>query len=206
MTEPRFRLQEARANAGYASPSEAARALGSAKINKNTLISHENGHRAISRKAAALYAQAFGVRAGWILYGETDADEETSDVDVPLLSLVSAGNLRDQSTVTEDDIIRWIKVGELPKGDWIALEVDGDSMNRIAPHGSIVLVDRADDRLVDGKCYIFVLDSGDATFKMFRRGPNRLQPYSTNPDHMAISAERDDLYVFGRVRRVITDI
>ncbi|WP_292577414.1 hypothetical protein [Mesorhizobium sp.] len=42
-------MQQARAQAGYASPSDAARAL--RDINKNTLISHENGNRPLSRKA-----------------------------------------------------------------------------------------------------------------------------------------------------------
>ncbi|OLP48878.1 hypothetical protein BJF91_17235 [Allorhizobium taibaishanense] len=204
MNEPKDRLQIARAKSGYKSPTEAARAF-PRHINANTMISHENGNRAISRKAAAKYADLFGVDAGWILYGENDATE-SSDIDVPLLSLVSAGNLRDQSMITADNIIRHIKVGELPRGDWVALQVEGDSMDRIAPEGAIILVDRADDQLIDGRFYIFALATGEATFKRWRRSPARLQPYSTNPDHMSTPASLDDLYVFGRVKRVIHDI
>lgn len=204
MEEPKHRLQKARAAAGFDSPSEAARLI--PELNKNTLISNENGNRPISRKMAETYGKLFGVDAGWLLYGTHSAPPATTDVDVPLLSMVSAGNLRFQPTVEEHDIIRRIKVGELPRGDWIALQVDGDSMNRVAPDGAIILVDRADDRLIDGRFYIFALGNGDATFKMFKRNPNRLQPYSTNPDHMATPADRDDLYVFGRAKRVIHDI
>ena len=204
MNEPKDRLREARQAAGFETPSDAARLLGK-DVNKNTLISHENGNRDISRKAAQNYAKLFGVEAGWILYGETRVDDR-SDFDVPLVSMVSAGNLRAQAGVTEEDIIRRIKVGDLTKGDWIALQVEGDSMNRVAPDGAIILVDRSDDRLIDGRFYIFSLDGGDTTFKMFKRNPNRMQPYSTNADHMAWPADRDDLYVFGRVRRVIHDI
>lgn len=208
MEEPKHRLQRARVAAGFDSPTEAAKAF-KGFLGKDLLISNENGNRPISRKAAEKYAEAFNVKAGWILYGEGEKSD-TSDVDVPLLSKVSAGNLRHQDGVSEPDIIRRIKVGELPKGNWVALEVDGDSMNRIAPEGAIILVDRSDDRLLDGKYYVFALGNGEATFKMYRRAdsqhPNRMSPYSTNPDHMAIPADRDDLYVFGRVKRIIQDV
>ncbi|UIY28738.1 LexA family transcriptional regulator [Neorhizobium galegae] len=208
MEYPKDRLQQARKAAGYDSPTEAARAF-KGFLGKDLLISNENGNRPISRKAAQKYAEAFGVSAGWILYGGNDNDDRR-DVDVPLLSMVAAGNLRDQPGVTEEDVIRRIKIGELPQGDWVALQADGDSMNRIAPDGAILLVDRSDDRLLDGRFYIFALGGGEATFKMFKRAdkayPNRLVPYSTNLDHMPMTADRDDLYVFGRVKRIIQDV
>ncbi|HBF32682.1 MAG TPA: transcriptional regulator [Rhizobium sp.] len=197
-------MREARAKAGYKTPTDAARAH-PRSINVNTLISHENGNRDISRKSALKYAEIFGVEAGWILYAE-NGNPERGDVEVPLLSLVSAGNLRDQPSVTAADVIGHIKVADLAKGDWIALQVDGDSMDRIAPPGSIIMVDRSDHHLIDGKYYIFSLASGEATFKRWRKSPARLQPYSTNPDHMSIPASLDDLYIFGRVKRVIQDI
>jgi len=80
-------------------------------------------------------------------------------------------------------------------------------MNRLAPEGSILIVNRADSTLLDGRYYVFALDGGQATFKTYRRDPERLQPYSTNPDHMSIPIEQHaDLYVFGRVRRVIQEV
>lgn len=83
MTElPRHRLIQARKNAGYDTPSAAADANKRA-INKNTLISHENGNRDISRKAAEKYGAVFGVEPGWILFGAgdepTDLSEEWAD-------------------------------------------------------------------------------------------------------------------------------
>ncbi|MGT2468454.1 hypothetical protein ACVOMV_32385 [Mesorhizobium atlanticum] len=54
-------------DAGYASPSDAARAL--REINKNTLISHaRTGNRPLSRKAAEKYGRLFGVDPGWLLF------------------------------------------------------------------------------------------------------------------------------------------
>ena len=79
MTElPRHRLIQARKDAGFDTPSEAARAH-KRTINVNTLISHENGNRDISRKAAEKYGAAFGVDPGHILYGSTAPDEANSD-------------------------------------------------------------------------------------------------------------------------------
>lgn len=74
MNTPKDRLKAARSEAGYESPSDAARAF--KDINVNTLISHENGNRAISRKAAEKYATAFGRTAGWILFGEDSTGED----------------------------------------------------------------------------------------------------------------------------------
>lgn len=200
MDEPKDRLKRARTSAGYDSPSEAARAF-PRDVNKNTLISHENGNRAISRKAAQKYAELFGVTPGWILYGKEDDTNER----IPVLSMVSASNLREQHGVTNDDVDRWITVSNLPRGDWVALIVEGDSMNRIAPDGALIVVNRSDDRLLDGRYYVFQQGGGAATFKRYKRNPEMMQPFSTNPDHLSIPVT-EDLYVFGRVRRVITDI
>lgn len=83
MTEPKDRLQAARLNAGFKSPSEAARVIKT--INQNTLISHENGNRALSRKAAVAYGEAFNVEPGWLLYGESNQDPVIEDKELARL-------------------------------------------------------------------------------------------------------------------------
>lgn len=203
MDQPHDRLRHARQNAGFEGPSDAARKL---KLNTNTFTSNENGNRPISRKMAEVYGAKLGVSAGWLLYGEGEA-ERLSSFDVPLLSKVSAGMLKQREGVREADIERFIKVHDLPPGDWIALSVEGDSMNRVADDGAVIIVNRADDTLVDGQFYIFALEDGHATFKRFRRHPEPMMvPYSTNPDHFAVAVSERELYVFGRVRKVIIDL
>nr|WP_319637624.1 helix-turn-helix transcriptional regulator [Brucella sp. HL-2] len=77
--EPKDRLREARINAGYKTPTDAARAL--KELNQNTLISNENGNRPISRKAAAKYGELFGVDPGWILFGDDqEAPQKITDL------------------------------------------------------------------------------------------------------------------------------
>ena len=141
----------------------------------------------------------------WELISGEEKDERI--VDVPLVSWVSAGNLRPNEGVQPDQIEKHVPVANLPKGDWLALKVLGDSMDRVAPEDSILIVNRADETLIDGKFYVFSLEGGEATFKRFRRRPEMmLQPYSTNLDHLSISVRDKELYVFGRVRRVISDV
>jgi hypothetical protein len=70
MEEPKDRLKAMRMRAGYEKASDAARDI--RELNVNTLISHENGNRPISKKAAETYARVFNVEGGpgWILFGE----------------------------------------------------------------------------------------------------------------------------------------
>ncbi len=192
-------MQKARSDAGYETPSAAASAL---RINKNTLISHENGNRAISRKAAEKYGTLFGVDPGWLLFGDLGA-VPTSLLDVPLIANVSAGEMLRDDLV--DETIGVLQIAGLPPGDWIALRVEGSSMDRISPPESIILVNRNEKQLVPNACYVIADQDGNATYKRFRTNPNRFEPVSTNPDHETIFPEHD-VPVIGRVRRSMIDM
>lgn len=127
-------------------------------------------------------------------------------IPVSLVSWVSAGRLTQQAPVTPTDVLRQMMVAELPAGDWIALEVDGDSMNYVAPPGAIIVVNRADRDPINGKYYVFSTGEGETTFKLYLGGPRpRLQPQSRNADHETILVT-DDMTVVGRVARVILDL
>lgn len=127
------------------------------------------------------------------------------DVGVPLISWVSAGRLHEAQQIDEqltDDIER-IAVSGLGSGDYFALRVDGDSVNRIAPDGSTIIVDRADRELLDKRFYVFAI-GGDATFKRYRSNPDRLEPYSYNPEHETIFPS-EGMRVVGRIIKAIVD-
>ncbi len=174
-----------------------------ARVSQQLISQIENGKNLSTTELPAL-AVALEVRVEDI--DETyDTGIEPSGLKVPVVSMVSAGNLRDQPGVRPEDIEKWIIVGDLPAGDWIALMVDGDSMDRLARPGSTILVNRAQSNLHDELFYVFALEGGEATFKQYRRNPDRLQPYSNNPSHPSIPAS-EDIYVVGRVRRILTDV
>lgn len=124
----------------------------------------------------------------------------------PLVSWVSAGRLAQQEGVKKSDVRKYVYLADLPRGDWIVLEVQGDSMDRIAPDSSYICVNLADQRVINDKFYVFGTAEGDATFKRYRSGnPARLQPFSTNPDHETVPMG-EDMLVIGRVGRVINDL
>jgi transcriptional regulator with XRE-family HTH domain len=61
---PATRLRRARIARGYASASEAARAIG---VQIPTYTGHENGTRGIGRARAEQYARVFGVKTSFLL-------------------------------------------------------------------------------------------------------------------------------------------
>lgn len=128
---------------------------------------------------------------------------------VPLISWVSAGALAMPRTVLEPgDVLDWLPLGLADKGDWIALRVEGDSMDRISPPESVILVNRRDKRLVTNACYIIADADGATTYKRYRADPPRWEPVSTNPRHdptFVVSEDNKPLIV-GRVRRTILDM
>lgn len=134
-----------------------------------------------------------------LAYGLT-GDKSRSD-HVPLLSLVSAGKLTEHSTEKHNG--QFIQLNALPSGNYFALEVDGSSMNRIAPHGAIIIVDRKRTALKDKAFYVFT-DQGEATFKRYLSSPDRLTPYSTD-EHESIYPDHTPVPV-GEVIRVILDL
>lgn len=125
--------------------------------------------------------------------GSTSAPEA---IVVPVLTWVSAGAMaRDDLS---QEAIGSITVAELPPGDWFALEVVGDSMDRISPPESTIFVNRKDKQLIPHACYVIDDGEGNATYKRYRTNPVRFEPFSTNPAHEPLYPDNDPT-VIGRV-------
>lgn len=191
-------LKDAMERAGIG-PTGLAREARTSKQNVSRLA---DGERQLTGLWADRFAPHLNVQPEDLIF----SSRRSSLIRVPLLSWVSAGRLAAAEAVTNVDAKKHVSVADLPSGGtWVALTVDGDSMNLVAPPGSIILVNRADDRLFDDRFYVFSTGEGLATFKRYRSGPTRFQPYSTNPDHET-QYPSDVLHIIGRVRRVITDL
>ena len=124
---------------------------------------------------------------------------------VPILSWVSAGQMReavDLSDVQED---RTIQVGGLGNGDFFGLTVQGESMNRVSPEGSIIIVDANDRELHPGQPYVFSI-RGEATYKRWQPDPPRLEPDSWLPHPTIFPSGEDKMLVVGRVKRTMLDL
>jgi transcriptional regulator with XRE-family HTH domain len=157
----------------------------------------ERGERNVSLKNLRKMAEALGVAPSELI-------EQRPVSDVPILSWVSAGMMaRDD---VQQDVIGEIRMSDLdPRGDWVALRVEGDSMDRISPPGSLILVDLTDKALVPNACYIITDGDSRAAYKRFRSNPARFEPVSTNPSHEPIFPDGEPA-VIGRVRRSLIDM
>lgn len=89
----------------------------------------------------------------------------------------------------------------LPKGVF-ALEVDGESMNKIAPFGCDVIVDPNDKSLFSGDLYV-LSEGGEFTFKRFLQDPARLVPLSSDTSHVDIPLGDQPINIVGRVVSVL---
>ncbi|WP_336277125.1 XRE family transcriptional regulator [Bartonella sp. CB178] len=201
---PKDRLKIARKNAGYATPTAAARAISS--LNVNTLTSHENGNRAISRQIAVHYGKIFNVDPGWILYGESLLENPSLNTSVPLISWVSAGELSEQDSIIDFSDYPITETVNLPAGKWIALRVDGSSMNKISPPDSIIFVNMKDKKLVPNACYVIADETGQATYKRYR--PNDNPPFQPASYDKTIKAPKLEgaISIIGRVRRTVLEM
>jgi SOS-response transcriptional repressor LexA len=135
---------------------------------------------------------------------ETGEQPKLSAISVPLITWVSAGKMAFPDV--SDETIGHVRDGDLdPTGDWIALKVVGDSMDRISPPDSVIFVDRADKVLVPNACYVISSNDGEASYKRFRPNPMRFEPVSTNPAHEPIYPTREPLIV-GRVKKSMIEM
>lgn len=181
-------------------PTALARSVGTSKQNISRWADQS---RKLPPEWAEKIAPFLGVQPQSLLF-----DDETLPVvrSVPLLSWVSAGKLAEATTPVPTEDVPMMAFAGLGGGDFFALTVRGDSMDRLSPEGSVIVINRQDKQLVSGKPYVFSV-RGEATYKLWRPRPNRLAPYSTNPENEPIFVERQrDLEVVGRVKRTVLDL
>lgn len=119
---------------------------------------------------------------------------------VPRLPLVSAGDWWLPEQISEGDDLPTLAVADLPPGDWIAIGVDGSSMDRISPPGSIIIVNRAEKALAPNACYVIRDEDGRSTYKRYRPNPPRFEPVTFSDGHETIFP-KGKVDVVGRVRR-----
>jgi transcriptional regulator with XRE-family HTH domain len=196
------RIRAARVAKGW-SQAKLGAAVGKAA---NTIWSWETGRTEPTRDDVARTASRLGVPLAEL--EDVQYDQFPIEiVRVPLLSWVSAGQVSEVGSLDAASAEEQLAVADLPPGDWFATTVRGDSMDRVSPEGSRILVNVADKRLVAGKAFVFSL-RGETTYKFFQRDPvPRLEPYSTNPSNRTIFLEeRDTWTVVGRVWRSYIDL
>ncbi|MHC5307539.1 S24 family peptidase [Bartonella sp. LJL80] len=200
------RLVKARKDAGFSGPTPVANLL---DINVNNYKAHEAGRNGFEAVDGKRYAKAFNVSLKWLMLGEgdpNDLSEEVYDIQpVPLISWISAGEMTEQDSVTNLSDYPVIETVNLPEGEWIALRVDGPSMNKISPPDSIIFVNTRDRRLVANGCYVIADETGKATYKRHR--PTETPPWQpASYENIDPPKLEGAIKVIGRVRRSVIDM
>ena len=154
-------------------------------------------------------APILGTSPERLVFGDGPTSSPQRTIEAPLISWVSAGGLTEPDYVESfEDAPKALQPGLDLKGRWIALKVDGDSMDRISPPDSIIFVNLRDRRKVSNACYVIKDADGNATYKRFRTGPARWEPVSMAADkHPTLFEETDgEPKIIGRVRRTVLDL
>lgn len=145
MQKRALRLKSARIAAGYKTVRAATEALG---IPYSTYAGHENGSREFGVDDAQRYARMFRVKWEWIMDSKEVGRPQQSDltnVTLPLASVPVLGNVQAGmwTEVTEGG---QVEVNQFVPADmqyptlWqCAYRVEGNSLNRIAKPGSILI-------------------------------------------------------------------
>ena len=168
-----------------------------------------NDNRSPTVRNLVRLSGALGLRLPYVVDGTgrrlIDEPDPLADmVEVPILSWVAASLFSEVPSIEAPEGVLYLT--GLGRGDFIALVVRGDSMDRIAPEGAHIIIDRCDTDLVARDFYVCSTDDhARATFKRFVPDPDRLAPFSTNLEHEPIMLSRPPR-VLGRLTRVINDI
>lgn len=194
------RIRAARLGRGW-SQKQLADAIGK---EQTTVSSWERGRTEPGRDDVVRITSKLGIPLADVEFALRDSQPRAIR-DIPVISWVSAGTVSEigvLSEIPENSMV----VADLPPGDYFATDVKGDSMDRISPEGSRIIVNTSDRRLIPGKAYIFSL-RGETTYKFYQGVPvRRLEPFTTNPANKTIFLTSDGWSVIGRVVRSYIDL
>lgn len=173
----------------------------------------DSGRRGISTATVQALARALETPERWLLTEEGPESSKEASIDAhqevvsaPLISLVQAGNVRKPDHVERfEEAPRVYAHGLDPKGEWIALRVEGDSMDRISPPDSVIFVNVRDRKLVPNACYVIQDEHGGASYKRYR--DNRWEAVSAHGQYKPyiVKGGRGPR-IIGRVRKTTLDM
>ena len=184
--------------------SELARAIGTNRQNMSRWVNQ-------TRKIPDEFIQRIADHLG-VTRQEVAWEDAGGVVTAPLISWISASYLQDVRSVERitndgDEFEIVVAPGLSADGQWVALRVQGDSMDRISPPESIIFVNLKERDLVPNACYVVADADGTATYKRFRPSPDRFEPVSVNDQHEPIFiGEGSSPTVLGRVRKSVLDM
>lgn len=186
------RIAEAREKAGL-TQQQAADLLG---VSVQGYQYYEYGKRDPKASVVRRLCEIFGVSAAYLLGMTSESGvllpRPVETVKVPIVGRIAAGTPRTAYAQSDEyqDTPRSLVEG---RGECFWLIVAGNSMNRLFPEGSLVLVDEGLE-VRDGDVGAVFVNGYDATLKrvFFSRDGIRLHPESYDPEYRDMFIRRDD--------------
>jgi SOS-response transcriptional repressor LexA len=117
-------------------------------------------------------------------------------VSIPIIGLAAAGRWRE---AIDMPIGRMAMPRSVAGPRAFAIEIAGDSINKLVPNGGWAVVDPDDKVLSSEKFYLLQNADFETTVKQYFKGPARFEPASTNPEHKGFEVGECDFVVLGRV-------
>jgi len=175
-------------------------------IAKSTLSRYESGQRDFPINDIGKYAQVLNVSIEYLLglnkIGVSNIDEYSY-----LPTAISAGIPINVDGITNDQVEK-ISLPDSVMGKWAGkkdifiTKINGDSMDKIMPHGSLIAVKPVTlNELKDGDMVVFS-DNYDYSVKCFYQDEKRLifRPESYNKKHTdQIYSANDNIQIHGKV-------
>ena len=173
---------------------------------KRSAASRDREYLGPRRRTVAALARALNTTPEWLLTGEDVEPAVGGAAGASLLPYVdwhAAPSYLDQARSLESAD----RLGEpaWPQGTFVTRAPD-DAMNRLAPAGAYVIVDRTDRLVSTGLMYLGVLD-GQPVLRRWFPNPERAEPFSTDPAYRTEFLGPDRSWsIIGRVRRILFDV
>lgn len=126
--------------------------------------------------------------------------------DVPILGEVPGGDLIQALSSPPDGFVQFSSA----RPNLRALRVRGNSMSRLAPDGMYVVVDfdETDPARLHNQPVIVCIEclttgEHECSFKIYKRNPDRFEPYSIEPGYDTIFPQDRPWKIYGRVIGVV---
>jgi SOS-response transcriptional repressor LexA len=160
------------------------------------------------RRTVTALAKALGTTPEWLLTGKGEQAEPVASGAAGASSLPYVEWYETLTYVDPDQFLDGaVRLGEhtWPRGTFVTRAPD-DSMNRVAPAGAYIVVDRTERLVSTGLIYLGVID-GQVMFRRWFPNPERAEPFSTDPSYRTEFLSPGRRWeIIGRVRRIFLDV
>lgn len=178
-------------------------------VSEGTIRMWENGKNEPRMGMIEKIAKTFNVTKSYLLgeVEEVELPDFTNDIKVPYFGQVSAGNFESVEVDTKELEVPEVAFnGRSPK-ECIALQVNGDSMNKILSNGSYIIIHdyrRNQDYRLNNNDILVLRLGGEYTVKRVRRTETKLHldPVSYSDEFKTNSYDLDsidEIEVIGKV-------